>query len=218
MSKKKKDQEKVEQEQQAQDQPLDERPAQEAAPETPETPEAAAEAAEETGDEGAADEVEAEDRVEPELTAEELLARERDEFKEKWMRVVAELDNVRKRSRRELADGRRFARADVLRGFLEVQDNFERALQSMGDSEDTENKDSVREGVELIFQNFRRVLKDQGVEPIESLDQEFDPAVHEAVGQFAREGVEPGVVIEVVQQGFRLGEMVLRPSRVIISS
>ncbi len=159
-----------------------------------------------------------EEAGEPESTPEELLARERDEFKEKWLRVVAELDNVRKRSRRELVDGRRFAQAEVLRSFLEVQDNFERALQSMGDSEDTEAHKSLREGVELIFQNFRRVLKDQGVEPIESLDQDFDPALHEAVGQFAREGVESDKVIEVVQQGFRLGEMVLRPSRVIISS
>lgn len=154
---------------------------------------------------------------EPELTAEELLTRERDEYKEKWLRMVAELDNLRKRTSRQLVDGRRFAQAEVLRSFLDVHDNFERALQSMTSGEDTENSQSLREGVELIFQNYRRVLKDQGVEAIEALEQEFDPAFHEAVGQFAREGVEAGVVIEVVQQGFRLGDMVLRPSRVIIS-
>jgi molecular chaperone GrpE len=155
---------------------------------------------------------------EPELTVEDALRQERDEFKEKWLRVVAELDNVRKRSRRELVDGRRFAQAEVLRSFLEVQDNFERALQSMANGDDTDSSKSLREGVELIFQNFRRVLKDQGVQPIEALEQEFDPTVHEAVGQLPREGVEPGKVIEVVQQGFRHGDMILRPSRVIISS
>lgn len=155
---------------------------------------------------------------EPELSAEDVLCQERDEFQEKWLRVVAELDNVRKRSRRELVDARRFAQAEVLRSFLEVQDNFERALQSMPADEDTANHKSLREGIDLIFQNYRRVLKDQGVQPIEALEQEFDPAVHEAVGQFEREGVEAGRVIEVVQQGFRLGDMVLRPSRVIISS
>lgn len=153
-----------------------------------------------------------------ELSVEDALRQERDEFKEKWLRVVAELDNVRKRSRREIVDGRRFAQAEVLRSFLEVQDNFERALQSMAGDDDTASNQSLRDGVELIFQNYRRVLKDQGVQPIEALEQEFDPAVHEAVGQFEREGVEPGQVIEVVQQGFRLGDMVLRPSRVIISS
>lgn len=153
-----------------------------------------------------------------ELSVEDALRKERDEFKEKWLRVVAELDNVRKRSRREIVDGRRFAQAEVLRSFLEVQDNFERALQSMAGDDDTASYQSLRDGVDLIFQNYRRVLKDQGVQPIEALEQEFDPAVHEAVGQFEREGVEPGRVIEVVQQGFRLGDMVLRPSRVIISS
>ena len=155
---------------------------------------------------------------EPELSLEEILQLERDEFKGKWLRVVAELDNVRKRSRRELVDGRRFAQAEVLRSFLEVQDNFERALQSMASDDDTGSDQSLREGVELIFQSFRRVLKDQKVQAIEALEQDFDPAVHEAVGQFEREGVEPGKVIEVVQQGFRMGDMVLRPSRVIISS
>jgi molecular chaperone GrpE len=125
---------------------------------------------------------------------------------------------VRKRSSKQLVDGRRFAQAEVLRSFLDVNDNFERALQSMGGEADTEATKSLREGIDLVFQNFRRVLKDQGVEPIEALEAEFDPAFHEAVGQFEREGVEPGHVIEVVQQGFKLGDMVLRPSRVIISA
>jgi len=174
--------------------------------------------AKDSGSESAEETAEDSSAEEPELTPEELLARERDEFKEKWLRVVAELDNVRKRSARQLVDGRRFAQADILRSFLEVHDNFERALQSMKDAEDNGGNKGVREGVELIFQNFRRVLKDQGVEPIEALEQEFDPTFHEAVGQFEREGVEAGQVIEVVQQGFKMGDMVLRPSRVIISS
>lgn len=170
-------------------------------------------------DESEVSEVEAEVFVdEPEETPEEALMRERDEYQEKWLRVVAELDNVRKRSARQLVEARRFAQADVLRSFLEVQDNFERALQSMNDAEDTEGNKRVKDGVDLIFQNYRRVLKDQGVQAIEALDQEFDPAVHESVGQFEREGVDPGMVIEIVQQGFKMGDLVLRPSRVIISS
>ena len=146
------------------------------------------------------------------------LTAERDEFKEKWLRVVAELDNVRKRSSRELLQSRKFAQAEVLRGFLDVQDNFERALQSVPADADTEAPDSFREGVELIFQKFRGVLKDKGVEPMEALGAEFDPNFHEAVGQLAREDTEPGLIIEVVQQGFHFGDMVLRPARVIISS
>jgi len=156
--------------------------------------------------------------AEPELTPEEILAAERDEFQEKWLRTVAELDNVRKRARREVVDSRRFAQADVLRSFLEIQDNFERALQAANGQGDTEPNDGFREGVELIFQRLRGIMKEKGVERIEALDAEFDPAVHEAVGQLPREGVEPGHVIEIVQQGYRFGEMVLRPARVIISS
>lgn len=154
---------------------------------------------------------------EPELSAEELLAAERDDMKERWLRSAAELDNVRKRARRDVADARRFAQADVLRSLLDVADNFERALGSMaGDDEAT--ADSVREGVDLIHQRFLAVLRDRGVELIEALDTEFDPNCHEALGQAPREDTDPGLVIEVVQQGYRFGDMVLRPARVIISS
>jgi molecular chaperone GrpE len=149
---------------------------------------------------------------------EEVLRAERDAFEGKWLRVVAELDNVRKRSRREVTETRRFTQAEILRSLLEVQDNFERALQSVGDNSDTGEPGGFREGVELIFQKFRGVLKDKGVEPMEALGAEFDPNFHEAVGQLPREDTEPGLVIEVVQQGFHFGDMVLRPARVIISS
>jgi molecular chaperone GrpE len=158
------------------------------------------------------------DETAPELSAEDVLRAERDQFEGKWLRVVAELDNYRKRARREVVETRRFAQADLLRSLLEVQDNFERALQSAADGEDTETNDGFREGVELIFQKFRGLLKDKGVEPMEAMGAEFDPNFHEAVGQLEREGVAPGQVIEVVQQGFHFGDMVLRPARVIISS
>jgi len=149
---------------------------------------------------------------------EEVMRAERDAFEGKWLRVVAELDNVRKRSRREVTETRRFTQAEILRSLLEVQDNFERALQSVGDNSDTGESGGFRDGVELIFQKFRGVLKDKGVEPMEALGAEFDPNFHEAVGQLPREDTEPGLVIEVVQQGYHFGDMVLRPARVIISS
>ena len=160
-----------------------------------------------------------ESHEEPETPSlEEVLRSERDAFEEKWLRVVAELDNVRKRSRREVLETRRFVQAEILRSLLEFQDNFERALQSAGENSDTDGSGGFREGVELIFQKFRGVLKDKGVEPMEALGAEFDPNFHEAVGQLTRENTEPGLVIEVVQQGFYFGDMVLRPARVIISS
>lgn len=189
------------------EQETDPRPADEVAEE---------EAATETAKEAEVDEEPAEPTEEPSL--EETLRAERDAFEEKWLRVVAELDNVRKRSRREVVETRRFAQADVLRSLLEFQDHFERALQTSEENQDTGESNSFRDGVELIFQELRRVLKDKGVEPMEAMGAEFDPNFHEAVGQLAREGTEPGRVIEVVQQGFHFGDLVLRPARVIISS
>ncbi|MCP4292016.1 MAG: nucleotide exchange factor GrpE [bacterium] len=179
------------------------------------SPEGSAENA--TGEEA---ELEAKEKVEeePELSTEDQLTLERDVFHDKWMRAVAETDNVRKRSRREVNDARRFAQAETLRAFLDVYDNFERALQAVSQDDEKKEKGSLREGVELIFQKFQAALKDRGAVLIDSVECEFDPAVHEAVGQLPREGVEAGMVIEVAQQGFKYGDMVLRPARVIVSS
>jgi molecular chaperone GrpE len=163
------------------------------------------------------DTVDGTDEVE-ELDPLDAMRAERDAFQEKWLRAVAEMENVRKRARRDVQDSRRFAQADILRPFLDVHDNFERALQSLPNDEDTGGGAGLREGVDLIFQKFRSVLKEKGVESIPALDAEFDPRVHEAVGQMEREGVEAGVVIEVVQPGYVLGgEFVLRPARVIVA-
>jgi molecular chaperone GrpE len=151
-----------------------------------------------------------------EPTVEETLRRERDEAQEKWLRALAELDNLRKRTRREIVDVRRFAQADALRGFLDILDNLERALQSNAGAADTGAPDPLREGIDLTRQRFRSVLQEQGVTAIEALGLHLDPLVHEAVGQLPREGGESGTIIEVAQAGYRLGELVLRPARVII--
>lgn len=167
---------------------------------------------------GEFDEIADREAVEAPLDALEAMRVERDAFQEKWLRAVAEMENVRKRARRDVQDSRRFAQADLLRPLLDVHDNFERALQSLPSDEDTAGGARIREGVELIFQKFRSVLKENGVEAIAALDTEFDPKVHEAVGQMEREGAEPGTVIEVVQPGYVLGvDFVLRPARVIVA-
>ena len=157
---------------------------------------------------------------EPEPSVEEQLTAERDELKEKWLRALAELDNQRKRARREVVDARRFAHAEVLRPLLEIADNFERALQAMdgGEAESTESAEGVRQGVTMIQQKLQSVLRERGVEAIAALGAEFDPALHEAVAQLPSEEHAAGIVIDVVQQGYRFGEMVLRPARVVIAS
>ena len=172
------------------------------------------------GDDIAGDEAPLEAEIqapEPEPTPEERLTAERDELKEKWLRALAETDNLRKRSRREVLDARRFAHAEVLRPLLDIADNFERALQAM-DGGEAESAESVRQGVAMIQQGLQSLLRERGVEAIEALGAEFDPALHEAVAQLPSEEHASGIVIDVVQQGYRFGEMVLRPARVVIAS
>ncbi len=179
------------------------------------------EEAEALGDEEAemdSEAIEEEPVVEEEpLSPEELLREEVANFKDKWLRAVAETENVRKRSRRELTDSRRFAQADILRSFLVVQDNMERALQSMDSDENDQDVKSLRDGVEMIVNSFHGVLKDKGVSVIEAKGSEFDPALHEAIGQLPAEDMAPDQVLEVVQQGYKFGDMVLRAARVIVS-
>ena len=172
---------------------------------------------------------------------EELRARLEEEH-DRLLRTAAELENLRKRSRRELAEARRFAQADVLRPLLEVLDNFERALQhadpgtadagpsdaptvSCGDpgplqdgSQVDPAPDSFRQGVVMIARSFRRVLGDCGVSRIEAVGRSFDPALHEAVGQApAGEDQPSGTVLAELQAGYTFDDLVLRASRVIVA-
>lgn len=143
------------------------------------------------------------------------LARERDDYKDKWLRAHAELDNVRKRARREIAEAQTFAVADVLRDLLDVLDNFERAAGAAAANGDAE---AVRSGVALIHGRLREILGARGLVPIPTAKGDpFDPGIHEAVMQMEGDGVESGAVLEVAQAGYRLGDLVLRPCRVVVA-
>jgi molecular chaperone GrpE len=174
----------------------------------------------ETGETGETDAATA--ALESEL---EILRGEVAEQNDRLLRTLAELDNLRKRTRREVSDARRFAQADLLRPLLDILDNFERALAADADQDDADQDgagsgghEAFRTGVAMIAQSFRQALQDQGVQPIAAEGEAFDPALHEAVGQQpAPEGVEPGTVLAVAQQGYTLGELVLRASRVIVA-
>jgi molecular chaperone GrpE len=149
---------------------------------------------------------------------EDQLQRERDDYQDRWLRAMAELENFRKRARRELEDARRFASADVLRSLLDVLDDFERALQAL-DASAPKPRDlaGFRAGVELIAQRFRNTLTDHGLRPIDAAGELFDPNRHEAIQEIEREGARPGEVVEVVQTGYMMHDMVLRPSRVVVA-
>jgi molecular chaperone GrpE len=160
-----------------------------------------------------------EDSVSRELQLQAQLERvqaEVDTNRDKWLRAMAELDNFRKRSRQHLESSLNLARADVLKQLLEVLDNFERALEAWEQAETPPDETFVK-GVHLIQDQLLRVLRDNGVEKIESIGSAFDPNLHEAVSQIETEEVESQHVAKVIKEGYRFHETVLRPAMVVVA-
>ena len=136
-------------------------------------------------------------------------------WRDRALRLQAEMENFRKRQQR-LAEERIAAdRERLLRAFLQVADDLERALNADGaDAED------LRRGVDLTYRSLMQLLDQEGVKPIQAKGGAFDPAWHEAVGTISHQDAdaEPDTVVEVVQSGYRLGDRLLRPARVIVAT
>ncbi len=138
------------------------------------------------------------------------LRKENEELRDKYLRSLAEMENLRKRMERERQEFQKFALADFLRELLVVLDNFERALRT----EDQVDGKSLREGIEMIYRQYLDLLKKKGVRPIDSEDRKFDPTIHQAVLTEESEGVTEPEVGEVLQRGFWLEDRLLRPAMV----
>ncbi len=138
------------------------------------------------------------------------LKKEREEFKDKYLRKLAEMENLRKRFDREKSEYQQYALSDFLRELLVVLDNFERALRS-GDQADGKN---FREGVEMILRQYLDMLKKKGVAPLEVKDNKFDPMFHQAVMTEESEAVSEPEVVEELQRGYLLHGRLLRPALV----
>jgi molecular chaperone GrpE len=134
---------------------------------------------------------------------------------ERYIRLAAEFDNYKKRTAREFGDLIKTANARLLRNLVEIADNFERALTSGGEDD---NSESYRKGVELIYGQLEELLKRENVTPIESVGQPFDPNLHEAMMQQPSDEFEEGIVVQEIQKGYQLSDKVLRHARVIVSA
>jgi molecular chaperone GrpE len=146
-----------------------------------------------------------------------LLETEKAEVRERMLRIAADFDNWKKRSRKELAEGEARARESVLRDFLEIADNLERATASLAEHKEGEAK-SIRDGVDLVLRQFRSKLERYQVKAVESLGQPFDPRFHEAVSQLPTADVRPGSIVHELQKGYLIGERLLRPALVVVAS
>jgi molecular chaperone GrpE len=135
-----------------------------------------------------------------------------EELKDKWMRCAADYDNFRKRVRKEWELLQLRTKAESVLGVLPVVDDFERAFSVVGDTDD----DFIR-GIRLIYNKLAAALEEVGVRRIDALGTAFDPARHMAVAHIEREGAEPNQVVEVLEAGYSLGDIVIRPAKVVIA-
>jgi len=138
---------------------------------------------------------------------------ERDRYLELAQRAQADFENYRKRTAKDVASAGARAKIGLVRDLLPVVDNLERALASAGDTDS-----ALAEGVRLVLSELRGVFAREGVTAIAPAGDEFDPTVHEAISTRSEDGAKPGVVVEVVEKGYRLGDTVIRPARVVVSA
>ena len=182
-----------------------------------------AEADEQAGDETAADQAESGTQGVPGLDEAVVAAhKERDAYKEQFLRAVADFDNYRKRIERERRELSEYAAADVLMDLLPIVDNFERALQasasaSGGTADRPAESEAFYRGVELIHKQMLDLLRKRGVTRIDALGADFDPNVHQAVIHEPSEEHREGEVMQELQYGYKLGDRLLRPSMVKVA-
>lgn len=138
---------------------------------------------------------------------------ESDEWKDKYLRLSAEFDNYRKRTLKEKMDLIESGGEDVIKSMLSVMDDFGRALAAMQNATDVA---SVREGVELIAQKMNDALRAKGVSEIEAVGLPLDTDLHEAVAKFPAGDDKKGLIIDVVQKGYKLKEKVIRYAKVVV--
>ena len=147
------------------------------------------------------------------------LAVERDEMKDRMLRVAADFENWKKRARKEQSDAVSSAREAVLRDILEVVDNLERAAGAAKPGGDgVVDGAAVMKGVALVLRLFQQKLERYEVKPFEVTGQPFDPRVHEAVSKVENAQVPAGSVAAELQKGYRVGERLLRPALVSVST
>jgi molecular chaperone GrpE len=146
--------------------------------------------------------------------------REAAQYKDKLLRTLAEMENLRKRTEREVLDARAYGIAGFARDVLAVADNMHRALEAIGpdlrEGADPKVK-ALIEGVELTERELMKILERNGVRKFSPQGEKFDPNFHQAMYEVPTSDQPPGYVAQVIQAGYMLGERVLRPALVAVS-
>jgi molecular chaperone GrpE len=146
-----------------------------------------------------------------------VLEAEKADLKDKLMRILADMENLRRRTEREIADARAYAVTNFARDMLNVADNVNRALQSVP-AEARETADgafkALLEGIDLTERDLLKTLERHGVKRLDPQGQKFDPNLHQAMFEVPNPEVPSGIVVQVMQAGYVIGERVLRPALV----
>lgn len=145
----------------------------------------------------------------------EQVKQELNEYRDKYLRTLAESDNMRKRLQKERQEMMTYAVSQLVAEFLGPIDHMENALKYT-----TQMSEEVKHwslGFQMILTQFKDVLSDNGVQPFNSLGETFDPHLHEAVETESKEGSAPGKIIEEFVRGYKMGDKIIRPARVKVA-
>ena len=143
----------------------------------------------------------------------EALKSENEQLRDQFLRKVAEFENYKRRTENESANFIKYAGEAVITKLLPVYDDLARSLEHA----DSKNSESLKKGIELVYEKFSRILKEIGVEKIEAKGKEFDVDYHEALMQREVEGVPPHTVIEEIEPGYIYKDKVIKHTKVIVS-
>jgi len=139
---------------------------------------------------------------------------ERDRMREQLLRIAADFDNFRKRSRKEIEEVRRRSIEDTLREVIPIVDNLERAASAMQTATEVS---AVTEGVQLVLRGFEDIANRLGLKRVPTVGHQFDPTCHDAMQQLETEEHAPGTIVAELVPGYYLGERLLRPAMVVVA-
>jgi len=146
---------------------------------------------------------------------EEKLQKELNELNDKYLRLQADFDNYRKRAFKDITSARRESQIGALEPILQVFDHFDMAVSA---AESADNIDAIKEGLKMIFTEFSKALDELGIERIDAVGDDFDPNLHEAVAEEPSENIEEGKIIKQWRCGYKMGDYLIRPANVVVSS
>ncbi|MGH2517355.1 MAG: nucleotide exchange factor GrpE [Ktedonobacterales bacterium] len=135
------------------------------------------------------------------------------QYKDKYLRGLADMDNFRKRQERIASDRTQRAQRELLEKVLEVMDNLDRAMHY----QDTMDRESLQQGLRMVQWQLNELLKNEGLSPVPTVGEPFDPRVHEAIESVTSADHPEGTVVEEVRKGYMMGDNTLRPARVKVS-